>query len=118
VYNTLEALQAAGLVSLLNVVHERARYDAETDRHHHLICERCKVVRDVHDDVLDGLAAPRPAGFQVRSHSVHFYGLCPRCAAAGAEAGVARRARGTEGRRAGTRASGRLPGRKNTQSRR
>ena len=85
VYKTLEALTRVGLIGMLNVVHERARYDAETARHHHLVCERCKEVVDVHDPSLDALRAPaaRRHGFSVRDHSVHFYGLCALCAGAG-----------------------------------
>lgn len=82
VYKTLESFTRVGLIGMLNVVHERARYDAETERHHHLICERCKGVVDVHDQALDALRAPmaRKHGFSVRDHSVHFYGLCAACA--------------------------------------
>lgn len=82
VYKTMETLEQAGLVSLVNVVHESARYDAETGLHHHLVCERCKRVEDVHDASLDGLQTPvaDDVGFLVRQHSVHFFGLCATCA--------------------------------------
>lgn len=84
VYKTLESFTRVGLIGMLNVVHERARYDAETERHHHLVCERCKEVVDVHDATLDALRAPvaRRHGFTIRDHSVHFYGLCAACAGA------------------------------------
>ncbi|MFN7972879.1 MAG: Fur family transcriptional regulator [Acidobacteriota bacterium] len=81
VYKTLETFREVGLIELLNVVHETARYDAETTEHHHLICERCKTVEDVYDPALDALNArgARKHGFSIRRRSVHFYGLCADC---------------------------------------
>ncbi|MFW6193442.1 MAG: Fur family transcriptional regulator [Gemmatimonadota bacterium] len=81
VYNCLDALQEAGLVGVMNEVHQAARYDAVMERHHHLICRSCDRIVDLHDPELDGLAPGNTEGFEVEDLSVHFYGLCPDCAA-------------------------------------
>lgn len=80
VYNCLDALEEAGLVGVMNEVHDAARYDAVMERHHHLICRSCDRVVDVHDPDLDELSPSRTEGFEVEDLSVHFYGLCPDCA--------------------------------------
>jgi Fur family peroxide stress response transcriptional regulator len=79
VYNCLDALQRAGLVGVMNEVHQAARYDAVMDRHHHLVCRSCDRVVDLHDPELDRLSPTDDRGFEIGDHSVHFYGLCPDC---------------------------------------
>lgn len=51
------------------------------DHHHHLVCEQCGRVTEVGEL---GLAAaieaiPARTGWQVASHRLELYGLCPRC---------------------------------------
>lgn len=81
VYKTLQSLQDLGLVSLVNRPHVEARYDAIVERHHHAICEGCGAIEDLFDKDLDALKFPTAAkGFKVAGHSVHFRGLCAKCA--------------------------------------
>src|SRR5918996_5691468 len=47
VYNALEALVAAGLASKLAFGDGSARYDIRTDRHDHIYCLGCGMLRDV-----------------------------------------------------------------------
>lgn len=80
VYNTLEALEDVGLVGQLGIGADRRRFDAVTDRHHHLVCEVCGRVEDVFSPALDRLAPPSSArAFEVRNLSVHFFGRCAGC---------------------------------------
>ena len=79
VYNCLDALQEAGLVGVMNEVHDAGRYDAVMEPHHHLVCRGCERVVDVHDPDLDRLSPVEDRGFEISDHSVHFYGLCPDC---------------------------------------
>jgi Fur family peroxide stress response transcriptional regulator len=82
VYRTLETLVTHGL--LIRVCHHGAvaRYDIRTDRHHHLVCDRCGAITDFEEPELDALALPDfgRAGFRVRDFSVHVRGLCRKCA--------------------------------------
>jgi len=81
VYKTLDALAAMGLVRQVPVAGAAKRYDANLDRHHHVICERCRSVADVHDARLDRVAVPEGLlGFTVRSVTVQMLGTCARCA--------------------------------------
>ncbi len=81
IYKALDALVRLGLVRQVDVAGETKRYDANLDRHHHLICTRCKNVTDLYDEGLDTVApSKRLAGFVARSVSVQVFGLCPACA--------------------------------------
>jgi len=61
VYKNLEALRSIGAVADVNPLHEQGRYEAALPGtgagrpHHHLVCVRCKTVRDLHDPGLEGL---------------------------------------------------------------
>ena len=81
VYYTLGTLQAAGLVHEVNYWHDRARFDANMELHHHLICLGCRRIDDLTDEALDRLAvsARRRAGFHVLGHRVEFHGYCKKC---------------------------------------
>lgn len=81
VYYTLGRLKAAGLVHEVNYWHDRARFDANMDLHHHLICLGCRRIDDLTDDVLDRLviSARRASEFHVLGHRVDFHGYCAEC---------------------------------------
>ena len=81
VYKALDTLVALGLVREVDVAGDAKRYDANLDRHHHLICTGCKRVTDVCDEGLDAAApSKRLAGFVARTISVQVFGLCDACA--------------------------------------
>jgi len=81
VYYTLGTLKAAGLVHEVNYWHDRARFDANMEVHHHLICLSCRRIDDLTDAALDSLAVStrRTAGFHVLAHRVEFHGYCKEC---------------------------------------
>ena len=81
VYKCLDALAKLGLAHRVSAGGDRKRYDANVDRHHHLICTRCHRVTDLYDDRLDAVAPPRRLdGFVAHAVSVHVMGLCAACA--------------------------------------
>jgi Fur family peroxide stress response transcriptional regulator len=92
VYKALDALKTVGVVrEVASFTHGR-RYDANVDRHHHLVCTRCHKVADLYDARLDSVAPPRHVpGFRPRSVSVQVLGLCNRCTADGTRAARTRR---------------------------
>src|SRR5271167_1644113 len=53
VYNTLDALASAGLCASLSLSPGAARFDPNMAAHHHAVCDRCGLVRDVPCDVGD-----------------------------------------------------------------
>jgi hypothetical protein len=58
-----------------------ARFDANTDHHHHLICTRCNRTTDLEDRNLNSVRLPdaHRTGFKITDYSVYFEGLCPQC---------------------------------------
>lgn len=81
VYRTLTLFESHHLVSRVHVSDEQARFDANLDDHHHLVCIRCQRVVDFQDARLDHLPFDEaaPGGFHVLGHRVHLLGLCPEC---------------------------------------
>lgn len=82
VYRTLGTLEEIGLAERVTVMRNTARFDGNTETHHHFICKNCGVIVDVHSDRLDqlGIARDLPSGFQLHSWQVELRGLCPNCA--------------------------------------
>ena len=62
IYKVLDALTRLGAVQEVSMISESKRYDANMDRHHHLICTKCKKIIDLHDDGLDAIPPPRSTG--------------------------------------------------------
>jgi len=85
VYRTLWMLMDMGLISTLGVYRERVRFDGNTDAHHHFICTRCGMARDLYSGDLSKLRAPEEVkrlGSVDTSH-VEFRGVCSECLKAG-----------------------------------
>ena len=88
VYNTLDALTAAGLCAALALSPGSGRFDPNMQPHHHLVCDGCGAVRDVpsapavdppaEDAVRREIARVAP-GFEVRSVEKIMRGLCADC---------------------------------------
>ena len=81
VYYTLSALKDAGLLAEAPVRHAPARFDANMEIHHHLVCLGCGKLEDVYDESLDRLTLRRKnaRGYEIRSHRVEFRGYCGDC---------------------------------------
>jgi len=91
VYNTLDALSAAGLCAALALSPGSGRFDPNMQPHHHLVCDACGAVRDLPLGASPLAAAPEEAsfrraatraapGFEVRSVERILRGLCAACA--------------------------------------
>lgn len=81
VYRTLATLQEHGIVSRVEVLDDRARYDANLEKHHHFVCTRCQKVEDVIWPELDGLTLPAEAGDwgEVDRVYAEIRGVCRTC---------------------------------------
>jgi Fur family peroxide stress response transcriptional regulator len=82
VYRTLQTFEELGLVSKANPIHAAARFDANQDRHHHVVCRSCQRVEDFYEPELDRLSVPSPLAKRYRElkGEVVFVGLCTACA--------------------------------------
>jgi Fur family peroxide stress response transcriptional regulator len=82
VYRTLATLEVEGLIRKVSPLVEKARYDANPDRHHHFICTVCGMVRDFYSEDLDGLPIPEAVAAlgEIESAQVQVRGVCSACA--------------------------------------
>jgi len=81
IYRTLETFEKLGIISVANVLHDTARYDANLDHHHHLVCIVCKKVEDFYDDSLANLGLSKKSidNYKVLSYTVQINGICKNC---------------------------------------
>ena len=89
VYQTLNDLAAMGVVSHVDIGTGSARFDTNTDRHQHVVCNRCHRVWDVDVDIteewieskLPAQLPPELGGrFVVSSSDLVVRGQCGTCA--------------------------------------
>ena len=84
VYKTVTLLKGVGEVLELGFADGSNRYDGgKPYPHPHLICTQCGEIRDLEAPALSELVqqASQDVGYQITSHRLDFYGLCPRCQA-------------------------------------
>ena len=81
VYRVLETFVRLGVVARVSNPQAIARFDADTSRHHHLICLTCDTVSDYRDERLNGIDLPPVAlnGFAMQDYSLSITGYCRRC---------------------------------------
>ncbi|MCQ2251523.1 MAG: transcriptional repressor [Bacteroidales bacterium] len=83
IYNTMEVLTACGLVIRHDFDTARASYERNLGKgHNHVVCVNCGKVAEFDDmeipQIEDNAAAV--TNFEIYSHRVYLYGLCPQCA--------------------------------------
>ena len=90
VYNTLDTLARTGLAGIVRLPGKRgdaARFDPNSDPHHHAVCDGCGAVLDITAGTLaPSVAAVKKVrraapGFSVRAVERIYRGLCARCTA-------------------------------------
>ena len=82
VYKTLNLLKELGEVLELGFSDDDNRYDGSRSYPHpHLVCTRCHRIVDLRVKSAEGLAEEiaRETGYQILSHRLDFYGVCPEC---------------------------------------
>ncbi len=82
VYQTLNDLAAMGELNMLDVGTGPTRFDPNLEPHHHLVCEDCGSIADLHAE-FPGVTVPvagEAEGFQVTATEIVFRGRCARCA--------------------------------------
>ncbi len=86
VYRNLNLLAEEGRLCRMPFPVER--YDACTQPHTHLRCEKCGKVADLwldYDPDMDAAAAALRPEAEIRRHDLVFYGLCADCRSQGAQ---------------------------------
>lgn len=82
VYKTLNLLKELGEVLELGFSNDDNRYDGGRPYPHpHLICVSCRMIMDPQVSLVDDLAreVAELTGYEILSHRLDFYGLCPGC---------------------------------------
>lgn len=81
VHRTLEQFCEVGEARKVTILHDSARYDGHVESHHHVVCIRCKRIRDVEVPEVDKLVESRTnlGEFVLLGCSVEIDALCKRC---------------------------------------
>jgi len=82
VYKTVNLLKNIGEILEIGYADGRKRYDGKKPYPHpHLICTQCHGIVDSDVGLLDQLTAEvaRTTGFQMTSHQIELFGVCPAC---------------------------------------
>ena len=81
VYRVLETFVQLGLAQKISNPEAKARFDADTSRHHHATCLECEKIIDIDGSVLPDIDLSRVdlKGFEVFDCSVVAVGLCKDC---------------------------------------
>ena len=81
VHRTLEVFCQVGEVRKVTPLHRAARYDANIQPNHHLVCRDCQDIIDIHAPEFDGVIVQDllPNGFEVSNISVEIHGRCASC---------------------------------------
>ena len=81
VYQTLRLLEEKRVIARVGSMRDKARFDANSDRHHHFVCSECGLIGDFYSDALDRLMAPAEISAIGTVNSVHveLRGLCRKC---------------------------------------
>lgn len=87
VYRTLEVLAELKIVDRVTFEDGMIRYDLRTSDnghfHHHLLCQKCGRVQEIHEDLLLDIEKQvyERFGFKVLDHRLTFMGICQDCLA-------------------------------------
>jgi Fur family peroxide stress response transcriptional regulator len=81
IYRVLETLVDIGVVRKICNPEAKARFDADTSRHHHMTCMRCGKVIDIRRVELNDLQLPADEQnrYVLLDYSISFTGLCGLC---------------------------------------
>lgn len=85
VYRNLHLLAETGLLIRIHIGNSPERFDARTDSHCHMLCERCGRVFDIECGVPEGIEQRvfEKHGHIITDVSLSFKGVCGECADSG-----------------------------------
>ena len=78
VYNTLKLFMDKGIVLVLNIEDNEARFDADTSLHGHFKCKVCGSINDFHFDSTE-LKIEALKKFSVDETHIYLKGVCSSC---------------------------------------
>jgi Fe2+ or Zn2+ uptake regulation protein len=84
IFRALELFTELNLVERLDLPNgEHAYVECARAHHHHVICSSCGRTTEVEDCGMQVVAeeVARRSGYQIDTHRLELFGLCPKCAA-------------------------------------
>jgi len=84
IYRILKIFKDKGLIRQIDLRHNHAHYEiVRNDEHHHLICNQCGRIEDVHHCGIENTYAAILKGSkyfsEIDQHALEFYGVCKKC---------------------------------------
>ncbi|MBI1389118.1 MAG: transcriptional repressor [bacterium] len=81
VYRTLALFEEHGLISRVQCLSDKGRFDSNVEPHHHFICVECKAIYDFYWPEFDRLLPPDSIGAlgEVRVERAELRGVCKHC---------------------------------------
>jgi Fur family transcriptional regulator, peroxide stress response regulator len=79
VFRALQQLETDGEALRIDLGDGKARFEAVSEHHEHVRCERCGAVEAVPGCLVEESVVERRTGFAITGHRVLFAGICPRC---------------------------------------
>ena len=81
VYRTLATFEEHDLISRVQTAESHARFEAEMDRHHHVICSKCNKITDFNWDVCETNKLPQQIANwgKIENKQVTLRGICNEC---------------------------------------
>jgi len=83
VYRTLFTFEKLGIISKVQALDDRARFDGNPLPHHHMVCTKCKNIIDFYWPAFDDMQLPHETKKwgRVKSIQVELRGVCDSCMA-------------------------------------
>lgn len=82
IYREITFLKGLEIVQEAEFGDGKKRYESQQTHHHHIICIKCSMVKDIQIEKglnLEELKLFKKTGFKPISHSLEFFGLCLNC---------------------------------------
>ena len=81
VYRNLNTLAEERTIKKIDGLETPAHFDHNTHKHYHFICDKCKKIYDVSEDVAPNvdINASKETGFKITGHDITFHGICSEC---------------------------------------
>lgn len=80
-YRNLNQLADNGIIKKIDGLESSSHYDHNTFAHYHFMCENCKKVFDISQEIAPDLVKKieEETGFTVHSHDIVIHGICKNC---------------------------------------
>jgi len=81
VYRTLFTFEKIGVISRVQALDDRGRFDANLTHHHHMVCTTCKSIMDFYWPTFDKIQLPLETKKwgRIKSKQVELRGVCDNC---------------------------------------